>query len=224
MLSTAIVLALVATPKTLNILFLGNSHTAFNNVPALVDALIESDGSGRKVATLAQYGGFLNDIALNPQVIKEIESKRWNVVVLQAAKLSNSHKYQYSHQGGIDLAKLAKKNGAQALLFAEWPRKGWKETDYILSQYQMIAKPSGARIVPICVAWDAVLRKHSADVFWSSDGNHAQPAGSFIAAACIATWLADSNSKLPAYNMPGIDQRLSGLIKRTAQQVVNEHR
>lgn len=190
----------------------------------MVEALIENDGSAREVNVKIHSGAFLNDISQNPQVRQDILSGRWHVLVLQGAKLSNSHKYQYDHSGGAELAKLAKKQKMEALLFAEWPRRGWNETGYILDQYKMISKPSGASIVPICVAWDAILKLRPGDVFWASDGNHAAPAGSFIAAATLAAWLAAPNSKTSTYTPPGIDPKLSATIKAVAKQTVDRYK
>ena len=46
-LTAALVMA-AGRPKTpLRILFVGNSHTRLNDVPALLTHLLESDGSGR---------------------------------------------------------------------------------------------------------------------------------------------------------------------------------
>ncbi|MBC8063213.1 MAG: hypothetical protein H7Y17_00160 [Chlorobia bacterium] len=224
MLCALIATSLIAPARTLNILFLGNSHTSFNNLTGMVEGLIESDGSGRSVNVKTHSGAFLNDISQNPQVRQDIQSGQWHVLVLQGAKLSNSHKYQYDHSGGAELAKLAKKHKMDALLFAEWPRRGWNETGYILDQYKMISKPSGASIVPICVAWDAVLKQRPNDVFWASDGNHAAPAGSFVAAATIAAWLAEPKSKTSTYTPQGIDSKLSAVIKTVAKQTVDKYK
>ncbi len=217
----ALVLAtLWATPKTIDILFLGNSHTMVNDVPSMVKALVESDSSDRTVRVKIHGGAFLNDIAQSPQVRQDIESGQFEVVVMQAAKLSSSHRYQYSHDGGIQLAKLARQKGARVLLFAEWPRKGWDETAYILGQYGMIAKPSGAEIVPVCKVWDSMVKQRPNEAYWAGDGNHAQLAGSFIAATSIAIWLAEPKSTMPTYTPRGLDTNLSLLIKKTTKRIL----
>ena len=182
--------AVIAPPKDLRILFFGNSHTANNDVPGLVKALLESSGKFR-VTTDMRVGAFLTDIWENKANRSLVETGKWNFVVLQAAKLSSSHKYNYSHEGDINLANLARKSGAKVLLFAEWPRRGWDETRYILGEYEEIAvKAKGAKILPIPQAWDRARKSMPGIELWQPDGNHATVAGSFLAACVIANEIA----------------------------------
>lgn len=190
-------IALAALPTDMRILMLGNSHTANNNVPGQLAAMLNGDGGPHASVTM-RAGMFLNDIAENPSILNEIKTGDYDVVILQAAKLSNSHKYHYSHEGGMNLAKLAQSKGARVLYYAEWPRKGWNETDYILGIYGEIKKGAGCgEIVPVCRVWDMILAKEPKAELWGPDGNHASPRGSTLAAYTLYYWVRRSDKSAP---------------------------
>lgn len=177
---------LITAPFAAKILFLGNSHTSLNDVPGMVKRILDADGKGARVEVEVKIGGSLESIAQDPAAARKIAAGRYSHVILQGAALSSSHKYKYSQQGAIRLAKLAEGSGAEALLFAEWPRKGWKETGYILGIYKEIAKASQAKIIPVCSVFDHLLAKNTRLDLWQADGNHATSAGSYLASVTIA--------------------------------------
>lgn len=205
------------TASKLSILFLGNSHTAVNNVPWMVEALLESDASKRSVTVEMITGGALEDLSGRQDVLKAVSSGRWDVIVLQGAALSSSHKYVYSQAGAIKLAKLAKASKARVLLYAEWPRKGWDETDYILGIYSQIAKASGAEIVPVCSAWDAALKVRNDLELWAGDGNHSSPLGGFLAGLTIADFLGAGESNWMPFK---IDPPVARLLRQSARTAI----
>ena len=185
----------LSQPSPTTILFLGNSHTASNDFTGMVKSLLESDGSGRKVSFRLMASGFLEDFAQNQDARREARSGKWKYIVLQGAKQSSSHKYVYSQAGCIEIAKVAVASGSKTLLFAEWPRRGWDETEYILGIYGEIAKASGATIAPLCRCWDAALKNQPKLDLWMRDGNHASPAGSFLAACGLYYQIAGGSNK-----------------------------
>ena len=209
--------AVIAPANSLRILFFGNSHTVNNDVPGMVKALLESSGRFR-VMTETRVGAFLTDIWENKANRDLVLSGKWNVVVLQAAKLSSSHRYNYSHEGGINLANLALKSGANVFLFAEWPRRGWDETGYILSEYGEIAvKAKGTKILPIPQAWDRARKAMPKLELWQPDGNHATSPGSYLAACVIAMGIAGSPAHF-RWGPQGIDPQVVSKLRSIAFQ------
>jgi hypothetical protein len=187
-------LVLVLSPSAPTILFLGNSHTFSNDVPGMVRALLQKDNV--QVTVQSKGGGFLEDIAADAGVQTAIRERKVDIVVMQAAKISSSHKYTYSQVKGTALAKLAQDKGIKTLLYAEWPRRGWDETEFILDVYRKIAKGSGATIVPVGKAWERARSTDSKLDLWAPDGNHATLQGSYLAACTLATWISDGKATL----------------------------
>ncbi len=199
-----VVMALSAQAATVRILFLGNSHTSYNNIAGTVKSMIESDGTGNRAYVETRIGAFLEDLATNQQVLNTIKNGKWNYVIFQGAKLSSSHQYNYSQDGAIAMAKLAIASGAKAMLYAEWPRRGWNETNYILGVYNKIAAASGASIIPVCRSWDIALAKYPKVNLWMSDGNHANALGGYLASASLYLWLAGDKAT-PRYVPAGVN-------------------
>jgi hypothetical protein len=196
---------------------LGNSHTHSNNLPQMVSKLLTTDK--QRVVVETRFAPFVEELASSTTVRRELSSGQWQVVVLQGAKLSSSHKYKYSHDGAVQLAKLAKNAGSRVLLFAEWPRKGWSETSYILKEYGEISQASGAELVHVPEVWDGVLAKLPKLDPWAADGNHAQLTGSYLAAVCLTTAIA-RRDLAPAWRPPAVDEATAALIVKTANGVL----
>jgi len=177
-------------PKTLTILFIGNSHTSYNDLAGMVRNLLIAGGQAEKVTTKVMGGVNLNEIVKNPEVVSEIKSGKWNTILLQAALVSSSHKYKYKQDGGIALTKLAKESGATTWLWAEWPRKGIDESMFTMQVYGEIARAANVGIIPVPYVFKkAILADPKLDL-WNVDGNHASPLGSYLAAATIYYWLS----------------------------------
>lgn len=207
-------------PRPLNILFLGNSHTGSNDIPTLVKSLLESDGTGRRVQTKTMLGGLLRDLANRNDVAQEIRSGRWDVVVLQGAEISSSHRYTYPQDGPIALAKLAKQAKARALLFAEWPRKGWDESEYILDVYRKIAHASGAEIVHVCRSWDVALKTRPNLDLWLSDGNHSTLTGGYMAASAFYYFLSEDPKADASWRPAALDASLAKFLRESAKKAI----
>src|SRR4051794_39069977 len=86
-----------------SILFVGNSHTASQDLPNLVCKMIQFRHPEKTVVAHVVGVGFLDDTARDPRCREEIESRPWKFVVLQAQRVSASGKHEYSRTEGIDL-------------------------------------------------------------------------------------------------------------------------
>lgn len=189
------------------ILFVGNSHTATGDIPGMVVAGLRMDPDWANVRYQVWSVGVLNDWAANPERVKALSNGKWDVAVLQGASISQSHKYDYSQAGGIDLAKKLGEKGTRVLYFSEWSRAGWDETAYIEGIYRGIQKEaSSGDIVRVGLVWDRVRAKASRFKLISEDGNHARLDGAFVAARAIAAGVRGSDR---AFEVPGISPGLA---------------
>ena len=200
---------LLALSSPVSVLFLGNSHTAFNDVPGMVQSLLRSSGVQATIGY--RTGGHLDDLN-TPEVRRIISSGKITHLVLQGQMISMSHKYDYSIESAVALAKTANAAGVKVILYSEWPRQGINETAYIESIYEKIAKRAKATISPVGRAWDEALQSGVRVQFWASDGNHAAPAGSYIAAVTLARSIAGESfapSFVPTWLKPEDARKLS---------------
>jgi hypothetical protein len=213
-----VAMALAILNPGVRILFYGNSHTYVNNLPQMVKNLIESDDSGRRCQVRHEVVEFLNDANLTVAA-QLMKPGSWDVVVLQGALLSSSHKFVYSQAGGIALARIAMGCGAKTLLFAEWPRRGWDEADWQVQGYQSIARPTGATIADVSHVFDRVRKGFPSVPMWMDDGNHAQPAGTFVAACTLYRWIDGAKHFKPTYRVPQVTDEFASTALRVADEV-----
>jgi hypothetical protein len=71
-----------------SILFVGNSRTAFHDLPNLVCRMIRFRHPKKTVFAHVVWVAFLDDVARDPRCREEIDSRPWQHVVLQAQRIS----------------------------------------------------------------------------------------------------------------------------------------
>lgn len=190
----------VAAPA-LALLFMGNSHTASHDVPGMVAALVGGVRPGRAVEALSAPGSmFLDERAADAASLQLLRSRPWAAVVLQAQKYSSSGLFEHSTAEAKDLIRAARAQGAQPVLFPEWPRRGVNETARIFDLHAAIAREAPACVAPVGQAWDLALARHPALALHAADGNHATLAGAYLAAVVIAATVTAE----PPGSFPGI--------------------
>ncbi|MEM7453855.1 MAG: hypothetical protein AAF456_05810 [Planctomycetota bacterium] len=204
-------------PVDVKVLFLGNSHTAYNNVPGRVETLFESSGD-RQMETRHIAGGFLDNIAARPTTMEEIRSGKWDVLVLQGQKISMSGRYLYSTEAAEQLALAANENGMQVIWFSEWGRDGVDgESIRIQAIYESLAANSEHDIVaPAGLVWDAALSENKNLALYASDGNHSNADGATLAA--LVLYVAITGEGVDDITWPGdenTDQEKWEILKRS---------
>ena len=110
-----------ATAEPLRVLFVGNSLTEANDLPAVVASLAEA--SGRKLETGAvNSGGYsLEDHWASGDAPKEILSGKWDVVVLQQGPSALPESQAHLKLWAQRFAALARRGGARPGLLTVWP-------------------------------------------------------------------------------------------------------
>lgn len=195
---------------------MGNSHTDFHDVPGMVAALVRAVRPGRTVVAEQAPGYLFLDERLNdPLTLARLNSRRWSAVILQAQKYSSSGQFNYSTSEAEELVRIARRQGAQPVMFPEWPRQGVAETRRIFELHVAIARVAPACVAPIGQAWDVAAQRAPDLALHAADGNHAAPAGAFLAAVVLAATLTGATpTDFPALSLSTVDaanqQRLRG--------------
>jgi hypothetical protein len=209
-----------------SVLYFGNSHTGFHDVPGLVGKMIRFKHPNKRYFHHFMSVGFLEDAARNPGLQKEIEDHPWKFVVLQAQKISVSGKYKYSQKDGITLAKSAKERGAQALFFSEWGRRDVAMDGVVQeSIYQEMANAAGVRVAPVGRAWDIALAEKPSLPLYSWDGNHESEVGAFLTACVLYGLMTDSDpAQLADYDYPAATSEDRIVMADAASEVWKQER
>ena len=178
------------------VLFIGNSYTYVNDLPAMVAGLAAAGGHAIETGMAAEGGQTLADHVASPSTQARLASARWDLVVLQeqsqipaVAQSRNDLMYPAAR----DLIRAIRITGARPMLFLTWAhRDGWPENglpDYARMQaeiddgYLALAGQVGVPVAPVGIAWSTVLGRTARPGLWQDDGSHPTVAGTYLAAS-----------------------------------------
>ncbi|MEZ5976846.1 MAG: hypothetical protein R3F34_01320 [Planctomycetota bacterium] len=224
-LALALVLLAPATPRAddRSVLFLGNSYTAVNSLPSIVEALAVSGGHtftkdsntpGGNTLGAPQGGG--QPHATNPTSLAKIAQGGWDAVVLQDQSYLPTIPdalAAWSIPGAVSLAASihAAEPAARVVLYQTWGRVSasgpfcagaWCSpafpnfdamTDALAAAYEQMAVAAGAEVAPVGLAWKRYLAGPAPVALHQQDGSHPTLAGSYLAACTFYAVLFDES-------------------------------
>ena len=211
--STALLLGLVAcgqgasVPELLaspqNVLFIGNSLTAANDLPGMVEGLGRMAGLDLRCAAVARPGFSLEDHWNDGEARRAVARGGWSHVVLQqgpsALPESRVLLNEYARRFGGDIRRVQ----ARPALFMVWPsadRSG--DFDGVSRSYAGAAALIDGLLFRAGDAWRAGWRRDAGLGLYGPDGFHPSRLGSFLAAMVIVHRLG---GRLPeAASLPGV--------------------
>lgn len=211
-----------AVVADITILMMGNSHTAFHNLPDTLAAMVRAVRPGRTVAVATAPGWmFLDERLAHAPSMTMLGGQRWSFVILQAQKYSSSGLFSYSTAEAERLVGIARAAGALPVMFPEWPRLGVDETQRIYDLHVSIARSAPACVAPIGQAWDRALARYPSITLHDPDGNHSAPAGAFLAALVLySTVTGNSPAALPTVAITGVDADTQEKLRTIAAETV----
>jgi len=229
LLASAIAANLLAAepPRTLRVLFIGNSLTYVNDVPALVAAMAESAGEPAPVCRSVVAGGFsLEDHWDRGEALRAIERESWDFVVLQQGPSASEEGRTLLLRYARRFAPAIRRAGAKPALYMVWPSTS-RHQDFsgVSDSYRIAAADVGGLLLPAGDAWRIVERTRPKLALYSSDGLHPTAAGSYLAAAVIyARLYGRSPLGLPARlaPRPGVPVDLPADDARALQEAAGE--
>lgn len=174
----------------MRVLFIGNSHTYYNEMPQIFKTICESCGADTEVAMLAHGGKGWEFHVDQPEVRFNILYGNYDVVVLQ----HNAHpmgSLDIMKAAGEQLIRLIKDAGARPVLYMTWTAKedGAAKQPEMSKIYREIGSGNHCAVAPVGDVWWKYHEMNPDAELYAEDGHHASPIGSRIAAftlACIA--------------------------------------
>jgi hypothetical protein len=209
----------------ISLLFMGNSHTSFNDFTKMVADMVRAGKPGKTVASVEAAGNmFLEERLHDGPTMTLLRSQNWSFVILQAQKYSSSGQYEYSTEEAKELVRISREQHAVPVMFPEWPRKDIDETQRIYDLHVSIAQAEPACVAPIPQAWDLALARNPSLTLHASDGNHSAPAGAFLAALVLYATITGLSPldvpPLPQYPVAvSLQETLRGIAAETVQTV-----
>lgn len=168
------------------ILFVGNSHTYFNEMPHTVGELFRLNGLEVPEIVENTYPGMdLGTHLGQPQVQFNIKYGKYDFVVLQdvAHPFIGKKKLLSDVEG---MMKTVKQAGSQGCLYMTWASKAEPEVqEEMTDSYTEASVRTGALLARVGEVWKEIRAQHpEINLFWQ-DGQHAGIYGSLISAMMI---------------------------------------
>ena len=185
--------------KLLSILFIGNSHTYFNDMPLMVKQRADKEGYDCRVTMIAHGGWYLAQHAQEPDVRFDILYGGYDYVVLQehAHPFGPEEKFM---DAAAQLVQMIRQAGSTPVIYECWAKQDEPEAQARMNEvHRRIAEQTGALLAPVGEDWRRFMQSHPDLEMYAADGAHASPTGSDFAAAHIwETIRRDIGSKIGA--------------------------
>jgi hypothetical protein len=201
----------------MKVLFIGNSFTARNNVPGLIAQLAQSRGKQLQHRLISAGGASLRMHWNKGDAQKAIQQTRYDYVVLQEQSTLPIKNPLRMHENIRLFDQAIKASGAKTALYLTWARQNVPETQKaITNAYMTIGEELGSVVVPVGLAWQNFIRKHSHPVLHDADKSHPSLAGSYLSACVFLAVLFGESSVGVASDIKGVTQAELELLQKTA--------
>ena len=199
---------------SLNVLFLGNSYTASNNLPNIISTIANSVGDYLYPESNLIGGATLQAHVNNTNSNNLIINGAWDYVVLQEQSQYPSFPLWQVEQDVFPYAAQLNQlitdynNCGQTVFFMTWGRENgdanncpnWPPVctyegmdDLLHERYMMMANDNGAFVSPVGAVWRYIRDAEYNIDLYSPDESHPSLLGSYVAGVCFYTTLFQKN-------------------------------
>jgi hypothetical protein len=220
----------------LRVLFVGNSFTYYNEMPAMVHDLAEGDPGARPIFSVeytapnwslheASDDGGLSDL------ITDVD---WDVVVLQDASYYLADSESWWARETLPYASVLRREvasaGGETMFFMTWGYEhgAYSEDSYdgmqarLADGYRTLAGILSAEIAPVGIAWGEALRDRADLELWKRDGHHPSRLGSYLAACVFYRELTGRDPMNSSY-LGGLAEDDARFLQQIAGDAVDEY-
>lgn len=183
----------------MNVLFIGNSYTFFNDSDQIFEKLCRENGKDVRAYRVTRGGRklikFMDAEDLTTvQLMEALQQRQYDVCFLQEQSLLPILDFDTFMEGAAYVHQLLKPQKPKILLFQTWARKigsaqleehGWT-TDYMTEQlaaaYDKVGTALGAEVSPAGINFRKVIQSAPTIELYNADKTHPSYAGSCLVA------------------------------------------
>lgn len=183
----------------MNILFVGNSYTYFNDLELLVQGLCRENGMDVHAYRVTKGGRrLISHMDCEDETTKKLEAalreRHYDVCVIQEQSLLPITDYETFLAGVTHVIRMAKLQSDKFLLYATWARKegspdletyNWTPesmTRRLQTAYEKAGDALDIPVSPVGVSFWKVISRHSELELYHTDKTHPSYLGSCLAA------------------------------------------
>lgn len=180
----------------LDVLFIGNSLTYWNDLPGMLEGLFELGHAGPVNAeSVTSPGVGLPDHWIDGEARRRIGEGGWDVVVLQqgpSATEGRPYLLEYSQLFAEEIEAV----GARTALYMVWPAESrFFDFDGVSDSYATAAAMVDGLLFPAGEAWLATWEAEPRMELYGPDRFHPNPRGTYLAALVMYEQLAGKDPR-----------------------------
>lgn len=206
-----------AAPGPLRVLFVGNSLTSTNDLPARVAELAASTGRALEVGEVVFDGFSLEDHWNQGDARRAIASGTWDVVVMQQGPSALPESQIELKAWATRFAEEARAAGTQPALLMVWPESYRRSAlPDVIASYRIAAGAADAELFPAGESWFAAWACRSRLPLYGPDGFHPSRLGTYAAALVLYGRLFRAPLLAPALRAPEVTPPVARLLQWSA--------
>ncbi|NLT58590.1 MAG: SGNH/GDSL hydrolase family protein [Clostridiales bacterium] len=170
----------------MKILFIGNSHTFFNDMPEMLHLFGQARGIDIDSVQNTAGGRGLDWQAAQFDVRYNVLFGRYDYIVLQHIAHPFPGRENLLEGAGL-LMPFLERSGAKLVAYLPWSEKALPERQAEITEAHraLIAQYPEMLLAPVGLVWDDLRHSHPEIELYFRDGEHASPLGSYLIAATI---------------------------------------
>lgn len=195
---------------SLKILWIGNSYTYYNNLPAMVTKLAAEQGVKLSPTRFLKGGAHLAGHYKNEKLIEALKKGGWDYIVMQEHSSAPAQStrdviaetYYYAHL--LDSIAMKGSPKAHVIFYMTWGHKNGNMQNHkhpdpaypldetyedfqtrLKTTYLELTYENHAWCSPVGMAWQQVRQKHPEIELYTKDCSHPSKEGSYLAAHCF---------------------------------------
>lgn len=209
-----------AQSVTKRVLFLGNSYTYVNDLPATIANAAFSMADSLIYDSYTPGGYSIGNHSLDPNSLAKIMIGNWDYVILQGQSyefvtLDPFTVSPNAYVRKVDSLVKVYNPCSETILYMTWARKygdagscpfyPWLCTYYLMDSvihlnYMMVADSNNAVVSPVGGVWNYIRQNFPNIELYQSDESHPSEAGTYAAACCFYTTIFRKNPALISFN------------------------
>jgi len=175
------------TPRgTLNILFVGNSLTYENDLPAMVAEMARLDTMKAVYKSLCYPDYSLADHLNGGNVQEEIKNGKYDFVVVQQGPSALPESQVILLDAVKTIKYLCDKAASKLCVYMVWPSKArFFDLDNVINSYTLAARETNSLLAPAGLAWKYAWAEYPQLPLYAADQFHPSGMGSVLTAMTI---------------------------------------
>jgi hypothetical protein len=220
----------------LRVLFVGNSFTYYNEMPAMVHELAAHDDGARPVYSVEYTAPSwsLHEASDTEGLEELIDEVPWDVVVLQDVSYHLANPTEWWSRETLPYAAALRRevasNGSETMFFMTWGYEHGVSSDdsydsmqaRLAHGYEALAGDLSSEVAPVGLAWAAAHAGRPGLDLWKRDGRHPNLAGSYLAACVFYRELTGRDPRDSDYT-GGLDVEDARFLQVIAGETVDEY-